>query len=171
MRIIGPPTLDVTTLISRVSLEPNVHKRFVDEMLPALWAITLPYGLDPVGVIAQSFKETGGGNFQGKVRPGFFNTAGIKIRNLGAPGYPSGDEPFAHQQFANWYNGAEAHVQHLCAYAGVDVPQEDRVDPRFEIVCVKNYRCQSFEDLSGRWAVPGPTYGQEIVVIADRWRA
>lgn len=166
MRIIGPESAP-TSLVRGAALQLGATSLFIGDMFEPLWQAALAYGIDPVGMIAQAAKETGWGSFPGKVLPGFCNTAGIKIRNLGATGYPVGDERFAHQQFATWDNGARAHAQHLCAYAGVPVPAAELVDPRYHLVAGKHW-CESFEDLSGKWAVPGPTYGPELVAIARK---
>jgi len=133
-------------------------------MFDPLWAAALKYGVDPVGVIAQSGKETGWGNFGGNVRPEFYNTAGIKIRwqNL-YPGVTDDDKPLAHSMFASWAVGAEAHVQHLRAYAGWPVTDQLIVDPRY--VFVTQHRCENFEELGGKWA-PALSYGPELVAIA-----
>ena len=164
MRIIGPASASRETVLARVNATPNVHARFASEMFPALWSAALFYGVDPVGMVAQSAKETGWGRFTGNVRPEFFNTAGIKIRyqNL-FPGVTDGDRPLAHAMFANWSVGAVAHAQHLRAYTGW--PVDDLiVDPRY--VYVKpELKLENFEDLGGRWA-PSTQYGVELVAIA-----
>lgn len=145
------------------------HSRFMGEMFDPLWEEALVYGIDPVGVVAQAYKETGGGQFAGKVRPEFYNPAGIKIRHQALfPGITDGDNPLAHAMFPNWAVGAAAHVQHLSAYAGMrlDAGPEVIVDPRYTYV-VGKYRLENFEELGGRWA-PSLSYGVEIVAIARR---
>lgn len=168
MRLIGPPSAPRAVVIGNVNKQTGVHPRFVVEMLPDLWSAGEFYGIDPVGVLAQAFKETAGGRFTGAVRPEFFNPCGLKVRQLGLfPGIDDGDNPLAHQRFANWTNGAHAHVQHLCAYAGQPVPGLI-VDPRYFLV--GGTPVETFEELSGRWA-PSPTYGPELVAIARRFQA
>jgi hypothetical protein len=140
---------------------------FNDQMLPALWAAGLRYGIDPVGVVAQSYHETGAGKFPGRVKPEFYNTCGLKNRHLGLfPGIDDGDNPLAHARFASWDAGARAHVQHLRAYAGWPVtPESEIVDPRYWLVVGK--RLEEFEELSGNWA-PAATYGQSIEALISK---
>lgn len=165
MRILGPPTATKAGCLDRVAAQGKVHARFAGEMFPALWEAAVARFVDPVGVIAQAGKETSWGNYSGKVRPEFYNTAGIKVRHLGLfPGVDDGDNPLAHQRFANWTEGAIAHVQHLCAYAGVPVLGLI-VDPRFELV--SGPPAETFEELGGKWA-PSAKYGTELVTIAKR---
>jgi hypothetical protein len=124
------------------------------------------YGIDPVGVVAQSHKETGGGKFGGKARPEFYNTCGLKIRHQPLfPGVTDGDNPLAHAMFASWQVGAVAHVQHLRAYAGWPVPDTDLVvDPRYVFV-IGRYACEDFAELGGKWA-PSASYGTELETVA-----
>ncbi len=175
MRIIGPPSTDLDNVLFNLSVDTNgVHPRFIDQMVNPLWDAAMKYTIDPVGVIAQAYKETGMGNYTGKVKPEFFNTCGLKVRyqNLNFTEYANpqpllGDQPLAHAMFANWQVGAIAHVQHLRAYAGW--PIDDMViDPRYTYIT--NKWCENFEDLSGKWA-PALDYGQKIVEIARRLQA
>lgn len=166
MRLIGPPSATRSVVAANLAAQPGIHPRFVREMFPALWDAAVVNEVDPVGVVAQAFKETGGGNFTGRVRPEHYNTAGIKVRHLGYGGPATmGDEQLAHAAFASWQVGALAHVQHLLAYAGVPVGTLI-VDPRYWLVAGK-HRLEDFEDLGGRWA-PSASYGTEIVAIARR---
>ncbi len=164
MRILGPPQrLDLIL----DNLPPSGHARFARDMAPALWHAATHYGISPAGMVAQAWKETGGGNFTGQVRPEFCNTCGLKnIRPL-YPGVDDGDRPLAHARFANWQVGAHAHAQHLLAYCGVKVAGLV-VDPRFHVV--RAPFVTDWEQLSGRWA-PSPTYGQEIAALAAKLAA
>jgi hypothetical protein len=165
VRILGPPSATRGVARYNAAALPGIHARFIDDMFPALWKAAITYGVDPVGVLAQSFKETGGGNFTGKVRAEFCNPCGLKNRASLFPGVDDGDLPLAHARFANWYAGAVAHVQHLAAYAGATVPGVI-VDPRFDFVAGKN-RLENFEDLGGKWA-PDPAYGTSVVATARK---
>lgn len=164
MRIIGPPSADFDTVYSRLGAASQL---FLNDMLPALWQAAVDYGIDPVGVVAQSYKETGGGNFGGKVKPGFFNPCGLKVRDQTLSPELAGDNPLAHAMFPSWEVGAAAQAQHLRAYAGWPVDGLI-VDPRYVWVIGK-HRCETFEELGGRWA-PSASYGTELVVIANRLR-
>jgi hypothetical protein len=135
-------------------------------MFPVLWDAGLRYGIDPVGMVAQSFKETGKGHFGGKVLPQFYNTAGIKIRHVGLLPGTEDDKPLAHQMFPNWEVGAVAQAQHLRAYVSKPVTGELIVDPRYTVVA-PNLNLKHWADLGRNWA-PSPTYGVEIETLIQQ---
>ena len=169
MRIIGPPSAKRDDVLYTVSSNVGRHNRFVDEMLPVLWDASLELNVDPVGVIAQSAKGTAWGNFPGAVKPWFYNTAGIKVRDvnsvMGLLGTSNFDHSLVHAQFASWEIGARAHVEHLRAYAGWPV-EGQIVDPRYVWVIGK-HKLENFEELGGKWA-PAADYGTSLVAIARR---
>jgi hypothetical protein len=170
VRIIGPPSADQARVAANLTAAGAVPL-FLGQILPALWQAAVALTVDPVGVVAQSFKETGGGAFQGKVSPDACNPCGLKIRVLGIYGPPTaGDEPGAHAIFPSWQVGAVAHVQHLRSYAGWPVDGLI-VDPRYALA-LKGPRdwCENFEDLGGKWA-PDLEYGRSVVYIARRLQA
>lgn len=143
------------------NLPPGVTLLFRDRMFPELWAAAVDLGVDPVGMVAQSGKETGWGAYEGQVRPEFHNTCGLKLHTAQQalfPGVTDGDLPLAHAMFANWQVGAIAHAQHLCAYATEPVGRPV-IDPRFTLVGPP--AVSVWAELGGRWA-PSPTYGIEI---------
>lgn len=112
--------------------------------------------------LCQALKETGFFAYGGDVSPTQNNFCG-----LGATG---NKEPGA--RFATARLGVRAHIQHLLAYASTTTPSEKIVDPRYEHL--KKNRPDLFGSvknwvgLNGRWAVPGKTYGQDILRL---WRA
>jgi len=61
--------------------------------------------------------------------------------------------------------GVRAQIQHLKAYANAEPLVNERVDPRFALVTRGCAPC--WEDLNGRWAVPGDSYGQDILRLYD----
>lgn len=68
--------------------------------------------------------------------------------------------------FSSPQEGVRAQIQHLKAYASSEPLKNSCVDPRFHLV---TRGCASrWEDLNGRWAVPGVGYGESIVDI--HWR-
>lgn len=167
LRIIGPPSATRSQVSGQLAtLAP--HPRFIADIFHPLWDAAEHYIIDPVGAVAQSFKETGGGQFAGKVKPEFYNPCGLKIRNQQLfPGITDDDNPLAHAMFPNWEVGTMAQIQHLRAYTGWLVPiGELVVDPRYVFVVGRN-TCENFSDLGGRWA-PSPTYGNEIEALAKK---
>ncbi len=157
MRIIGPASATFATTDKSISAGSVTFKL---KMFPVLWYTALVHGIDPVGVIAQSWKETGRGNFGGLVPEGFFNTCGLKWA-ANVPGDTEGEVTRAHARFATWDAGALAHVQHVCAYAGQPLPQHAViVDPRYGLVS-PDLKLENWSALGTRWA-PSPVYGDEI---------
>lgn len=175
MKIIGQPSADKKPVFDRIREGGvAVHTRFIAEMFEPLWTAAVRYAVDPVGVVAQSIKETAGGTFPRKVQPWFFNTCGLRVRYidnvvalLDRPNEPADREhPLTHQMFGSWDEGALAHVQHLRAYAGCPVPEDEVVDPRYRYV-IGLHSLTDFEELGGKWA-GSPTYGTELVAIARK---
>ena len=108
--------------------------------------------------LVQMMKETNYLKFGRDVLPAQNNFAGIGAVGGGAPG----------STFSTPEEGVLAHLEHIYAYASseplpVGMP---KVDPRFDLV--KRGSCSNWEDLNGRWAVPGVSYGEEIVAIYGR---
>lgn len=171
MRILGPASASLAVVAKRVKAEPKATPEFAGVMLDTLWAEAERYGVDPVGVVAQSAKETGYGSFTGAVKAIMRNPCGLKIAQPGFVTGTDGDKTLAHAQFASWRVGARAMVQHLRAYAGAPVPHIDLVvDPRYEAALLVGLDTPvvDFEGLGGgKWA-PSLTYGAEVVAIARR---
>lgn len=94
------------------------------------------------GAFCQSLIETGYFKFGGDVRPEQYNYAGLGATG-GVPGL----------YFADERTGIRAQIQHLKAYASTEVLCQDCVDPRYKYV--KKGCATTFEQLAGRWAVPG----------------
>lgn len=94
------------------------------------------------GAFCQSLIETGYFRFGGDVQPNQHNYAG-----LGATGGVSGIS------FPDDRTGIRAQIQHLKSYASTDNLIQDCVDPRYKYV--KKGCVPTFEQLSGKWAVPG----------------
>ena len=101
--------------------------------------------------------ETGWLQFGGSVKPNQCNFAG-----LGAVNQQSGGA-----RFDDVYQGLLAQVQHLKGYATGAALNNACVDPRYEVLQSKGFLgvAPYLEDLNGRWAVPGDTYGQNIARI------
>ena len=94
------------------------------------------------GAFCQSLIETGYFKFGGDVQPGQHNYAGLGATG-GVPGLT----------FIDDRTGIRAQIQHLKAYATTAPLTQACVDPRYKYV---SKGCASaFEQLSGKWAVPG----------------
>lgn len=166
MRIIGPPSAPRPDVLAR--LDKNTSVLFRDTLFPLLWDTAARHLIDPVGVVAQSAKETGWGRFPGRITSAWCNPCGLKIPNrmMGfQPGVTDGDNPLAHNIFPNWETGVLAMVQHVRAYAGWPVPAADDVDPRRDRVV--SAWCETWDQLGEKWA-PATNYGAKVIEIARR---
>ena len=122
-------------------------------------------GIRPDIALCQALKETGVFGYGGDVSPTQNNFCG-----LGATG---NKEPGA--KFPTPQLGVRAHVQHLLAYASVRRPTMPVIDPRYELI-VKFHpeihgKMTKWTDLNGVWAVPGTTYGEDILKIHRQAKA
>ncbi|SHJ66830.1 Mannosyl-glycoprotein endo-beta-N-acetylglucosaminidase [Geosporobacter subterraneus DSM 17957] len=121
------------------------------------------YGIKADLAFLQAVHETNWLRFTGVVKPEQNNFAG-----LGATG-PSNPGLF----FPTAEAGVEAHIQHLYAYAATTSIPEGRTlyDKRFHLV--RRGSVTYWEDLNGKWAVPGIGYGERIVelqrTVAERY--
>ena len=121
------------------------------------------------GAFCQALIETGYFKFGGDVKPGQHNYAGLGATG-GVPGLT----------FIDDRTGIRAQIQHLKAYATTAPLTQACVDPRYKYV---SKGCASaFEQLSGKWAVPGysgypdlaaaraakDSYGDHIVQLLNR---
>jgi N-acetylmuramoyl-L-alanine amidase CwlA len=104
----------------------------------------------------QSCLETGYFKFGGAVSISQNNFCGLGATGGGVSG----------ASFASVTEGVRAQIQHLKAYANKDSLVNSCVDPRFSLVT--RGIAPNWEDLNGRWAVPGTDYGERIVKI---WNA
>lgn len=168
MNILGPASALRATVEANLPL--GTDSLFPGQLVPELWDAAVTYGIDPVGMVAQSGKETGWGAFPGRVKPWFRNTAGIKVRfdreAMALVPTIDPDHPLVHQQFPSWEVGAVAHAQHLRAYCNLPVT-DLIVDPRYELV-IGRHDVVRWSDLDGKWA--GPSYGTEIEIVMQRLR-
>ncbi|MEW8958934.1 MAG: stalk domain-containing protein [Moorella sp. (in: firmicutes)] len=135
------------------------------------------YGVRGDLAFAQAVKETGYFQFTGSVKPEQNNYCGLWATSQPLTGQESlnGAEPsavslqpgFYGATFASPEIGVEAHIQHLYAYATKAPlpPGKTLYDPRFNLV--PRGSAQKWVELNARWAVPGTTYGQSIIL--DYW--
>ena len=109
--------------------------------------------------LCQALKETGFFAYGGDVLPGQNNYCG-----LGATG-----NKVKGAHFPTPREGVRAHIQHLMAYATTRRPAAPLVDPRYDLVRI--YRPDIYgkiahwTGLNGVWAVPGTSYGQDILLL------
>lgn len=112
-------------------------------------------GIRPDIAFAQALKETGYFRYGGTVVPAQNNYCGLGTTSATVRG----------AYFATPRLGVKAHIQHLLAYASTEKPEDNIVDPRYDLVR-NSYGSQTlarWQDLNGRWAVPGVGYGQSIL--------
>ena len=112
-------------------------------------------GIRPDVAFAQALKETGFFRYGGDVIPQQNNFCGLGKTGGGVKG----------AFFATAQLGVRAHIQHLLAYSSTREPSEPVIDPRYQLVrdSYGTRTLGTWEDLNGRWAVPGYTYGQSIL--------
>jgi N-acetylmuramoyl-L-alanine amidase len=127
-------------------------------------------------LFAQSCKETGNFTFKGTVRPEQNNFAGLGTIDSNTPG----------ASFPDAAIGILAQTQHAKAYATNEPLSCPCVDPRYSLLVKygKAGTAQNWEQLSGRWAVPGydtrrygslkeadsakDSYGYQIIKILEK---
>ena len=109
--------------------------------------------------LCQALKETGFFAYGGDVLPAQNNYCG-----LGATGNKAKGAYFATPQ-----EGVRAHIQHLMAYATTERPHAPLVDPRYDLVRIYRTdiygKIKHWTGLNGVWAVPGTSYGQDILLL------
>ena len=112
-------------------------------------------GIRPDVALCQAFKETGFFRYGGTVTPDQNNYCGLGTTSAIVKG----------SYFPNPQIGVRAHIQHLLAYSSTRRPSTAIVDPRYSIVrkAYGKRTLGNWQDLNGRWAVPGKEYGQQIL--------
>ena len=109
---------------------------------------------------AQAIKETGFFRYGGTVTPDQNNYCGLGTTSASVKG----------GYFATPQIGVRAQIQHLMAYCTTRLPQTAIVDPRYWLVR-ESYGDdvkRTWPELNGRWAVPGPDYGESIMFILSQ---
>lgn len=98
-------------------------------------------------LFAQSLKETGNFNFRGTVKPEQNNFAGLGTTDPNTPG----------ASFPDVATGILAQAQHAKAYATKEPLSCPCVDLRYHLLVKygKAGTAENWEDLGGKWAVPG----------------
>lgn len=107
-------------------------------------------------IYAQSMHETAYLQFGNQVSAEQCNFGGLGATNDGAAG----------ATFPDVRVGLRAQIQHLKAYASTESLEQDSVDERFDLV--SRGSAPLVNDLGGKWAVPGTTYGPALMAIVNR---
>ena len=118
-------------------------------------------GIRPDVAFAQAIWETGHFRYGGDVLPFQNNYCGLGTTGGGVKG----------AWFATPRIGVRAQIQHLMAYTTTELPMAEIVDPRYDLIRALPDRfgkSKRWIDLNGRWAVPGNSYGQNILMIHSR---
>jgi len=106
----------------------------------------------------QAIFETAYFKYGGLILPEQNNFAGIGALNNSEVGKG--------EWFSTAKEGVRAQIQHLKAYSSREALKNQCVDPRFTLVT--RGAALNFEELNGKWAVPGENYGQIIVGIYSK---
>ncbi|WP_052947763.1 glucosaminidase domain-containing protein [Aneurinibacillus tyrosinisolvens] len=135
----------------------KVNPNFPTQLPKLYLEIGEKYGIRGDIAFCQMLKETGYHRFGGVVTANQHNYAGI-----GAVG---NSRTTKGNYFTTPEQGVRAHIQHLYAYAskGKLPAYEPVADPRFKYVA--RGIAPNWQNLNGRWAVPGKGYGEDILKI------
>ena len=152
--LLGPPQVTLTQAV-KWAKSKGAHQRFIDAA-SVYWKYGDLTGIRPEALYAQAAKETGYGNYGGRVLPEMNNWAGIK--KYGA----TGDETEDHETFATADDGVRAHFNHMIAYTGGTPIGEPH--GRYKSACSTAWAgtVKYIEELGGKWC-PDVNYGKQIV--------
>lgn len=158
-----------------VNLFPQVSMPVID-FCQLFLDIAAKEGVRGDALFAQSCKETGNFSFHGTVKANQNNFAGLGTVNTDTPG----------ATFPDAATGILAQAQHAKAYATKEVLSCPCVDPRYGLLIKygKTGTAQHWEELGGKWAVPGydtkkyaslqeadsagDSYGYQIICILNK---
>ncbi|MBE6073683.1 MAG: tetratricopeptide repeat protein [Selenomonas ruminantium] len=158
--ILGPAEATQEQMIAFIK-KRNAHPKLnctVEDIVNFYYQEAGREGVRPDVALCQALKETGFFNYGGDVAPNQNNFCGLgALGNHHEPGH----------SFATPQLGVRAHIQHLLAYARATQPGLPIVDPRYWHI-VQNRpdlygKVTKWTGLNGTWAVPGKTYGQDIL--------
>lgn len=161
--IIGGPQVSAALLRAAARrVRTSMAEAEAEAIASAYTALGELTGVGNLVPFAQSLHETGWFTSQRWIVSR--NPAGIGATNDGSWG----------GHFETIAAGITAQYAHLLTYAATDQALSlvnrtlAQLDPRLDAMTRMHYRgvAPRWLDLSGRWAVPGPTYGQKILSIA-----
>ena len=143
LSIMGEATATEAQLLEYLAANnPAALEEFAD--LPGLYLEEgQAEGVRGDAAFCMSCKETGFYKFGGDVKKGQNNFCGLGATGGGNPGL----------SFETHRLGVRANIQHLKAYGSTEPLVGECVDPRFKYV--SRGVALTFEDLAGKWAVPG----------------
>ena len=152
--IMGESTISMDSAIEWAKAN-NASDLFIDAA-QYYWKYGELMGIRPEVLYAQSARETGFGNYGGRVLPEMNNFAGIK--KYGAVNDATED----HESFETREDGVRGHFNHMAAYVGVEPIGE--VHGRYKSVKSLSWAgtVKYVEDLGGKWC-PDLYYGFAIV--------
>ena len=159
--ILGGPQIDHAAIVAALT-KHGVSTAEASEIASAFEALGQLTGIGSLIPLAQAIHETGW--FRSARWRLSRNPAGLGATNDGSWG----------GHFETIAAGVAAQFAHLLAYAKTDaqlgLPNRILVllDPRLSAMERAKYRgiAPLWTGLNGRWAVPGPSYGQKILSIA-----
>lgn len=166
--ILGPAEATQEQMIAFIK-KHNAHPKLnctVEDIVNFYYQEAGREGIRPDVALCQALKETGFFNYGGDVAPNQNNFCGLgALGNYHEPGH----------SFATPQLGVRAHIQHLLAYTRAAQPSLPIVDPRYWHV-VRNRpdlcgKVTKWTGLNGTWAVPGKTYGQDILRLWQQAQA
>lgn len=155
--IIGTPLATQQQCVKYL-LKNNPHPKIpvsAEEIVSYYYEEATREGIRPDVAFAQALKETGFFRYGGTVTPDQNNYCGLGTTSSTVKG----------TYFPNPKMGVRAHIQHLLAYTSTRRPQTGVIDPRYDLVrrSYGSNTLANWQDLNGRWAVPGRGYGQDIL--------
>lgn len=172
-RILGGPSVPATTLGAYLDARtPHLTWQQRQSLITSYCALGELTTIGNLRPFAQAVKEASAKNALGVYRPFLsrrfrenFNPVGLGATNDGAEG----------ARFATIAQGVAAQYAHLLCYAATpgqlpaDLATLQLLSPRREALAqTYGLGCApTWEQLNGRWADPGPTYGQDILRLAD----
>ena len=158
MDIKGRPQITYTQAM-KWAKSKGAHQRYLD-VAEYYWKYGEMMGIRPEVLYAQAGKETGYGNYGGRVLPEMNNWAGIK--KYGA----TGDETEDHETFATPEDGVRGHFNHMSAYVGVNPVGETHGRYKSVKGLLWAGTVTDVNQLGGTWC-PDKEYGVQIIKLVE----
>lgn len=158
MSLKGAPQITYTQAI-KWARSKGAHQRYLD-VAQYYWKYGEMMGIRPEVLYAQAGKETGYGNYGGRVLPEMNNWAGIK--KYGA----TGDETEDHETFATPEDGVRGHFNHMSAYVGVNPVGETHGRYKSVKSLLWAGTITDVNQLGGTWC-PDKQYGVQVIKLVE----